>query len=126
MKNYKSLSNALGKEKMYANVQGACSAVPGSEMEFKNRVINMFGPFDENTVNGIMEKLLKWEEEDAEILYKHSQQLRQLEDPTQLLKPIIININSPGGYVSELMALVDTPFRILLPLIVSYDRSDLP
>lgn len=79
----------------------------GGTSEYRNRVINMFSEFTPESINAIMEKLLKWEEEDAEILYKHSQQLRQLQDPTQLLKPIIININSPGGYVDELLALVD-------------------
>ena len=42
-----------------------------------------------------MKQCLKWEEEDAEILYKHSQQIRQLQDPRQLLKPIILSIPSP-------------------------------
>lgn len=65
----------------------------------------------------MMEKLLKWEEEDAEILYKHSQQIKQLSDPTQLLKPIIININSPGGYVDELFALIDMLESMSAPVV---------
>ena len=120
MKKYNYLTNALEKGNVTNSFTASAmsSPVPGcSEMEFKNRVINLFGPFDEPTVNGIMEKLLKWEEEDAEILYKHSQQIRQLEDPTQLLKPIIININSPGGYVNELMALVDMLESMPCPVI---------
>lgn len=121
MKNYNYLSSGLEKGTMCVNnnvsVQNACSPMLCSETEFKNRVINLFGAFDEATVNGIMEKLLKWEEEDAEILYKHSQQIRQLEDPTQLLKPIIVNINSPGGYVTELMALVDMLESMPAPVI---------
>ena len=96
-------------------VQGVVTSV--NDQEFKNRVINLFGAFDEATINAIMEKLLKWEEEDAEILYKHSQQIRQLEDPTQLLKPIIVNINSPGGYVTELLALVDMLESMPCPVI---------
>ena len=120
MKKYNYLTNALEKGNVTNSFTASTmsSTVPGcSEMEFKNRVINLFGPFDEPTINGIMEKLLKWEEEDAEILYKHSQQIRQLEDPTQLLKPIIININSPGGYVNELMALVDMLESMPCPVI---------
>lgn len=85
--------------------------------EFKNRVINLFGEFNRETINEIMKKLLKWEEEDAEILYNHSQQIRQLEDPTRLLKPIIININSPGGSVDELLALVDMLESMPAPVI---------
>ena len=51
--------------------------------EYKNRVLNLFGDFNRETISEMMKKCLKWEEEDAEILYKHSQQLRQLADPTQ-------------------------------------------
>ena len=75
------------------------TVVPGEQSEYKNRVLNLFGPFDKNTIGEMMRQCLKWEEEDAEILYKHSQQIRQLQDPSQLLKPIILNINSPGGQV---------------------------
>ena len=64
-----------------------------------------------------MKQCLKWEEEDAEILYKHSQQIRQLQDPTQLLKPIILNINSPGGEVHQLMGLVDLLESMDAPVI---------
>lgn len=85
--------------------------------EFKNRVINLFGPFNEQTISEIMKQCLKWEEEDAEILYKHSQQIRQLQDPTQLLKPIILNINSPGGEVHQLMGLVDLLESMDAPVI---------
>ena len=72
-------------------------AAPMIQSEYKNRVLNLFGDFNRDTISKMMEKCLKWEEEDAEILYKHSQQIRQLSDPRQLLKPIILNINSPGG-----------------------------
>lgn len=75
--------------------------------EYRNRVLNLFGAFNEQTISELMKQCLKWEEEDAEILYKHSQQIRQLADPTQLLKPIILNINSPGGEVHQLLGLVD-------------------
>ena len=85
--------------------------------DYKNRVLNLFGAFDGENINAMMEKLLKWEEEDAEILYKHSQQIKQLSDPTQLLKPIIININSPGGYVDELFALIDMLESMSAPVV---------
>lgn len=85
--------------------------------EYKNRVLNLFGDFNRETISEMMKKCLKWEEEDAEILYKHSQQLRQLADPTQLLKPIILNINSPGGHVDELMALVDVLESMPAPVV---------
>ena len=85
--------------------------------EYKNRVLNLFGAFDGENINAMMEKLLKWEEEDAEILYKHSQQIKQLSDPTQLLKPIILNINSPGGYVDELFALIDMLESMSAPVV---------
>ena len=94
-------------------IQQAC----GNGNEYKNRVLNLFGNFTPENINQMMEKLLKWEEEDAEILYKHSQQIRQLEDPTQLLKPIILNINSPGGFVDELFALVDMLESMYAPVI---------
>ena len=89
----------------------------GSSSEYKNRVLNLFGDFNRETISEMMKKCLKWEEEDAEILYKHSQQLRQLADPTQLLKPIILNINSPGGHVDELMALVDMLESMPAPVV---------
>ena len=85
--------------------------------DYKNRVLNLFGSFDGENINAMMAKLLKWEEEDAEILYKHSQQINQLSDPTQLLKPIIININSPGGYVDELFALIDMLESMNAPVV---------
>lgn len=88
-----------------------------SGSEFKNRVLNLFGVFDEATIGEMMKQCLKWEEEDAEILYKHSQQIRQLQDPTQLLKPIIININSPGGEVAQLLGLVDLLESMPAPVI---------
>ena len=91
--------------------------VPGEQSEYKNRVLNLFGPFDKNTIGEMMKQCLKWEEEDAEILYKHSQQLRQLQDPRQLLKPIILNINSPGGQVDELLALIDMLESMPTPVI---------
>lgn len=78
-----------------------------TDSEYNNRVINLFGAFNEENINKIMEKLLKWEEEDIEILYQHSQQINQVSDPSTLLKPIVININSPGGYVKDLFAMVD-------------------
>lgn len=106
------LSN--GKARMdFLEIQAA----PANPSEYKNRVLNLFGDFSEENINKMMEKLLKWEEEDAEILYKHSQQVKQLEDPTKLLKPIILNINSPGGFVDELMALVDMLESIPAPVI---------
>lgn len=88
-----------------------------SNSEYKNRVLNLFGDFDRNTISEMMKKCLKWEEEDAEILYKHSQQIRQLQDPRQLLKPIILNINSPGGHVDELLALVDMLESMPAPVV---------
>ena len=91
--------------------------VPGETSEYKNRVLNLFGGFDKATIGEMMKQCLKWEEEDAEILYKHSQQIRQLQDPRQLLKPIILNINSPGGHVDELMALVDMLESMPAPVI---------
>lgn len=89
----------------------------GDPSEFKNRVLNLFGDFNRETISEMMKKCLKWEEEDAEILYKHSQQIRQLSDPRQLLKPIILNINSPGGHVDELLALVDMLESMPAPVI---------
>lgn len=89
----------------------------GDPSEYKNRVLNLFGEFNRETISEMMKKCLKWEEEDAEILYKHSQQIRQLQDPRQLLKPIILNINSPGGHVDELMALVDMLESMPAPVI---------
>ena len=89
----------------------------GDPSEYKNRVLNLFGDFNRETISEMMKKCLKWEEEDAEILYKHSQQIRQLADPRQLLKPIILNINSPGGEVHELLALVDMLESMPAPVI---------
>ena len=93
------------------------SSMGGNSSEYKNRVLNLFGDFNRETISEMMKKCLKWEEEDAEILYKHSQQIRQLADPTQLLKPIILNINSPGGHVDELMALVDMLESMPAPVV---------
>lgn len=90
--------------------------VSGS-LEYKNRVLNLFGGFNRESISEMMKQVLKWEEEDAEILYKHSLQIKQLEDPTQLLKPIIININSPGGSVDELVGLVDLLESVPAPVI---------
>ena len=92
-------------------------SAPMDNSEYKNRVLNLFGGFESNTINEMMKKCLKWEEEDAEILYKHSQQIRQVADPRQLLKPIIVNINSPGGFVDELLALVDMLESMPAPVI---------
>lgn len=58
-----------------AEIQGIHGA---SNSDFKNRVLNLFGGFNEATISEMMKQCLKWEEEDAEILYKHSQQIRQL------------------------------------------------
>lgn len=74
---------------------------------YKNRVINMFGYFDDENCKSIVEQLIKWEEEDSLILYRHSQQINQIDNPSKLLKPIIVNINSPGGNVDQLLAIVD-------------------
>ena len=93
------------------------SVMPGETSEYRNRVLNLFGGFDKATISEMMKQCLKWEEEDAEILYKHSQQIRQLQDPRHLLKPIILNINSPGGHVDELMALVDMLESMPAPVI---------
>ena len=93
------------------------SAPMVSTSEYKNRVLNLFDGFTRESISNMMSQVLKWEEEDAEILYKHSQQIKQLQDPTQLLKPIIININSPGGDVDELVGLVDLLESIPAPVI---------
>lgn len=93
------------------------SAPMVSTSEYKNRVLNLFDGFTRESISNMMRQVLKWEEEDAEILYKHSQQIKQLQDPTQLLKPIIININSPGGDVDELVGLVDLLESIPAPVI---------
>ena len=91
--------------------------MPANNSEYKNRVLNLFGEFSSENINEMMKQCLKWEEEDAEILYRHSQQIRQVADPTQLLKPIILNINSPGGFVDELIALVDMLESMPCPVI---------
>lgn len=127
MKNTKLVKVAALNEKIeeYEMMQGArpradfleIQAAPNGPTDYKNRVLNLFGDFSEENINKMMEKLLKWEEEDSDILYKHSQQLKQLADPTQLLKPIILNINSPGGFVDELMALVDMLESMPAPVI---------
>lgn len=109
-----------------------------AQPKYKNRVINMFGQFDEARCNAIVEQLLQWEEEDGTILYNHYQQLQQTakvfakgdnekfkeylteaqpEDPSELLKPIIVNINSPGGRVDGLMAIVDMLYAMDAPVI---------
>lgn len=93
------------------------AAPMGIQSEYKNRVLNLFGDFNRETISEMMKKCLKWEEEDAEILYKHSQQIRQLSDPRQLLKPVILNINSPGGHVDELLALIDMLESMPAPVI---------
>ena len=88
-----------------------------SSSEYKNRVLNLFGDFNRETISEMMKQVLKWEEEDAEILYRHSLQIKQLADPIQLLKPIIININSPGGHVDELVGLVDLLESVPAPIV---------
>lgn len=98
-------------------IQSAPMMMVADGSEYKNRMLNLFGDFDRQTISEMMKKLLKWEEEDAEILYKHSLQIKQLADPTQLLKPIIVNINSPGGHVDELIALVDMLESMPAPVI---------
>ena len=92
-------------------------AVQQDQSEYRNRVLNLFGEFNKQTIGDMMRQCLKWEEEDAEILYKHAQQIRQVADPRQLLKPIILNINSPGGHVDELFALVDMLESMPAPVI---------
>lgn len=109
---YEALYNAKPKAD-FLEIQTASTG----PSDYKNRVLNLFGDFSEENINKMMEKLLKWEEEDAEVLYKHSQQIKQLADPTQLLKPIVLNINSPGGYVDELLALVDMLESMSAPVI---------
>ena len=109
--------NLVEQKLMNAEFVEIQSANMGSSSEYKNRVLNLFGDFDRNTISEMMKKCLKWEEEDAEILYKHSQQIRQLQDPRQLLKPIILNINSPGGHVDELLALVDMLESMPAPVV---------
>ena len=105
-------------EKMRTAGVGEVQAMPmGEHSEYRNRVLNLFGVFDKATISEMMKQCLKWEEEDAEILYKHSQQIRQLQDPRQLLKPIILNINSPGGECDELLALVDMLESMPTPVI---------
>ena len=105
-------------EKIRTSGVGEVQAMPiGEHSEYRNRVLNLFGVFDKATISEMMKQCLKWEEEDAEILYKHSQQIRQLQDPRQLLKPIILNINSPGGHVDELLALVDMLESMPAPVI---------
>ena len=110
------VENALNTHLGPVEVQ-AIGMPMGDPSEYKNRVLNLFGDFNRETISEMMKKCLKWEEEDAEILYKHSQQIRQLQDPRQLLKPIILNINSPGGHVDELMALVDMLESMPAPVI---------
>lgn len=110
-------STLVNQNLMSAEFVEIQSAGIGSNSEYKNRVLNLFGDFDRNTISEMMKKCLKWEEEDAEILYKHSQQIRQLQDPRQLLKPIILNINSPGGHVDELLALVDMLESMPAPVV---------
>lgn len=105
-------------ENMRTSGVGEVQAMPiGEHSEYRNRVLNLFGVFDKATISEMMKQCLKWEEEDAEILYKHSQQIRQLQDPRQLLKPIILNINSPGGECDELLALVDMLESMPTPVI---------
>ena len=81
---------------------GVCSNING-----KNRTINIFDEFNKEICNSIIEKLLEWEEEDSKILQNHSKLLKQVEDKSTLLKPITININSPGGNVDDLFAIID-------------------
>ena len=110
-------STLVNQNLMSAEFVEIQAAGMSSNSEYKNRVLNLFGDFDRNTISEMMKKCLKWEEEDAEILYKHSQQIRQLQDPRQLLKPIILNINSPGGHVDELLALVDMLESMPAPVV---------
>lgn len=73
---------------------------------YQHRIINLFGEFTPDAINAIVEQLLVWEEEDAELLYNNS--LKKEPTPKeQLLEPIMININSVGGNVDELFALID-------------------
>lgn len=83
----------------------------------RNRVINLFSDINPEVCNEIIERVLIWEEEDNEILYRHSLMAKQVDDPKTLLKPIIININSYGGSVYDLFGLVDALKSLKAPII---------
>lgn len=83
---------------------------------FKRRIINLFGDFTPDAVNAIIEQLLVWEEEDSEKLYENKLMKNPVPEE-QLLEPIIININSYGGNVDELLALVDVLEGMEAPIL---------
>lgn len=83
---------------------------------YKRRIINLFGDFTPDTINAIIEQLLVWEEEDSEKIYENRLMKKPIPEE-QLLEPIIININSYGGNVDELLALVDVLEGMEAPIL---------
>lgn len=85
--------------------------------KYRNRVINLFSAFTTEKCNAIMEQLLIWEEEDAEIIANNMQLAKPAINIERTLKPIIINLNSPGGNVDDLLAIVDLLRSMYAPVI---------
>lgn len=98
------------------NVMGGPLAIQ-NQPNYKNRVINLFSGFTSDKCNTIMEQLLSWEEEDAEIIASNMQLAKPVQNIEYTLKPIIININSPGGNVDDLLAIVDLLRSMYAPVI---------
>lgn len=84
--------------------------------KFKGRIINIFTGFDSKMSTEVIERLLQWEEEDLQRM-RDNAQLKNPVPVEQLLEPITINISSYGGYVHELMAIVDILRGMPAPII---------
>lgn len=98
------------------NNDGSMSLKVDQGSKFKGRIINIFTGFDSKMSTEVIERLLQWEEEDLQKI-RDNAQLKNPVPVEQLLEPITINISSYGGYVHELMAIVDILRGMPAPII---------
>lgn len=92
---------------MNTNINMNNTIMDTGNYELKGRVINIFDGFDNELLKETMIKLLKWEEEDNLIIKMNNDKAKPEKDLKKLLKPITINIVSPGGEVRVCMSIVD-------------------
>lgn len=98
------------------NNEGMIQIQTDNGSKFKGRIINIFTGFDSKMSTEVIEKLLQWEEEDLQKIMDNA----RLKNPIpieNLLEPITINISSYGGYLHELMAIVDILRGMPAPII---------
>lgn len=93
------------------------------ELSYKERTINLFGDIDEDTVNDTIERIVKLNISDEEYITDIIRNIRSVGfsiSPDLIeVPPIIINLNTPGGYCYDGLALCDsirtsdTPVKII-------------